>query len=745
MPFIRSFTPDPPVSLWQLMPTLKFLLLVVLGIIVGWTVKDGVTSYAWWIITAALTAASITLYFVRHKNTQSREWKLLPLTLSFTLVTLSAAWLQQRYESIIVHWPTEKRVWISEVNQIIKTDEKRVTLSVTLKNDSAQFHNKEIRLQLSPHAASTLQPGDYIAFAGRIRQAAQANQNPSIFNFNNYLIQHGFSGSCYPSSWQYLKTPSTLSLKNQLLVKRQKLVSTYAHYFNTEDLSIIAALTLGDKTQITPAIRQLFSDTGTSHVLALSGLHLGILVSLFNLLFMRHLRHRWKRLVASLLLLCLLWTFAFLVGAPISLLRSVLMFTLLQIGVCMQRIHTASLNSLSIAALLLLSFDPLTLFDVGFQLSFAAVFFILLTNQYVWLRYRLPTWYNRSDLQATSVHRNPHHSLNQHLRYVLLPQARQGTQRILYQFFKHSFLPFVCISISAQWGTAPLVLYYFHTFAPYAWLANFVVIPAAYLLLGGSLVFWLLPFSPLRQAVAAFLSSVLHGLTTCLSTITQWPFATLHLYPTPFTLLLIIIAPVLIFAFYESTKRKQRKRILLSLFTALAIGIACEVYGPLIRPIRPHINVYKAPHTTLVHFISSARQSYLYTSATPTTTHQHLSYIDRYYFQPNGISYPKIIKDEKVQFNDLGRSGSLFMFAHKRILLLNNAQIACPCSAIDLLIIAHGSTPEQLHWLQKLSIKQAVLDASLTTRQRQMWNDACQAANIPCHDVQQDGAFELKL
>lgn len=751
MPLIRVVPPPLPLSIWKRAPMLKFLLVSMAGITLAWTLRCAVSSWAWAMSSGVCIIASVLLYVAKHQPRHAVGGKLLPIALLMALLTLSAAWLQLRYEQVCVKWPHEERIWLAEVNQITQRTANKTSLIATLQSDSSQYHHKKVLLQLydsvSTQQAHALRSGDWLAIRGRMNHA-QVARNPGDFDLATYLTLHGVSGStwCDHERWQPLANKHTHSFCSMMLNKRQTLVNAYARYFDSADLAILSALTLGDKSMISANTRQLFSDTGTSHVLALSGLHLGILVSLFNVLLLQHLRRRSRRLFASLLLLALLWSFAFLAGCPVSLLRSVLMFSLLQISICLQRIQSTTTNSLVIAASIILAIDPLTLFDVGFQLSVTAVFSILLTNDYVWSRYRLPKFVGRYDLLPTAHdwRKKTAHSYHQYLKYVVLPRCMQRVQRTAYGFVQRVLLPFVCISLSAQWGTAPLVMHYFHTFAPYGFLANFVVIPSAYLLLGSSLLFLLFPLSCVQQTLAHFMMWVLHVLTQSLSHVAQWPGATWHSYVTGPTLVLVVAVPVLFFTFYESRRRKVRQFIMALFFTSLVIAVASEACVTFMQRITPRIVIYRVPQTTLIHFIVSSSHSYLYSSTSADSTRQRMHYIEQNYFIPHHIEWPQFVEQQRVQRSDFGRAGHLFYFAHQRLWLLNARHQPLPPRHIDVLVVAKGSISQQMQLLQRCNITQVVLDASLSARLRSLWIEACQAAHIPCYDVSHEGAWQMK-
>lgn len=294
--------------------------------------------------------------------------------------------------------------------------------------------------------SDTVRIGDELLVYARLkpfRQVADSNR----FDYPAYARRKGFAGTAYiPSSrWCLLGHPATRGMTGWLEQRRQQLVERYrTSGLQQEEWAVWAALTLGYKEVLPDETREAYRLTGSSHLLALSGLHVGILYALL-LLPMRLLRRRllWMQSLFILLSVGLLWLFALFTGLSHSVTRSVAMFSLLALST-LRGDETVSLNILAATAFLMLCFRPYGLFDVGFQLSFCGVAAILLLNpllqrlwspRQVWLR---PIW------------------------------------------------SLTTISIAAQVGTFPLVAHYFGTFSPYFLLANYWGIPLVTLILYGS-------------------------------------------------------------------------------------------------------------------------------------------------------------------------------------------------------------------------------------------------------------------
>ncbi|MBR0263684.1 MAG: ComEC/Rec2 family competence protein [Prevotella sp.] len=287
--------------------------------------------------------------------------------------------------------------------------------------------------------------------------------------------------------------------RQRCLQWRQKLLERYeAQGLEGEQYAVVAAMTLGDKSALTKHVREVYSVTGASHVLALSGLHLGIIYTLLSFLVVGK---RWQTL-SQIICILGIWAFAFLVGLSASVVRSAIMLTvyaLLSLG----HRDKMSLNTLAFTAILMLIVNPRSLFDIGFQLSFMAVGAILL-----WL----PVFMSVFSESYLMDHR--------------LVKWVWGM---------------IGVSLSAQLGVAPLIAYYFGRFSTYFLLSNFIVVPAATFILYLSLPALLIP------GFAYLLIYIVKQLNTCLFYLAAIPGASIEgLHPTKIqtTMIYVIIVAV---------------------------------------------------------------------------------------------------------------------------------------------------------------------------------------------------------
>ena len=288
--------------------------------------------------------------------------------------------------------------------------------------------------------------------------------------------------------------------KTYFMQQREKLLARFSdNGIDGDAYAVVAAMSLGDKSALTRNLKDTYSVSGASHVLALSGLHLGIIYILFSLFLPRR---RWPAL-SQLVIILFIWAFVFLVGMSVSVVRSAVMLTvygLLSIG----NRDKMSINALAFTAIVMLIWNPSWLFDVGFQMSFMAVLAILL--------------------------------------FVPLFEDVFSAEYLMEHQWIKRIWGLVTVSCSAQLGVAPLIAFYFGRFSTYFLLTNFIVIPAAMVILWLSIVVLVFP------SLAYILLYIVELLNIALSRISAIPGASIDgLHPS---VIQVVLVYILIFCSY---------------------------------------------------------------------------------------------------------------------------------------------------------------------------------------------------
>ena len=286
--------------------------------------------------------------------------------------------------------------------------------------------------------------------------------NPNQFNYKAYLEKQYIYHQISTESPSLLKVHGNIKSLNGYASHLRFLINSKlkTYNFKPDELAIINALILGQRQDISKNVYTNYTNAGAIHILAVSGLHVGILLLILNLLLKPLERLKHGRTTKLLIILILLWSYAILAGASASIIRASTMFSIVAFGMHLKR-PSNIYNTLAISVFFILLFKPLFLFDVGFQLSYLAVIAIVSIQPILYNLWKPKLWFINN----------------------------------LWQVFT--------VTIAAQFGVIPLSLFYFHQFPGLFWLSNLVVIPLLGIILSsGILVIALALINVLPQYLA---------------------------------------------------------------------------------------------------------------------------------------------------------------------------------------------------------------------------------------------------
>lgn len=418
--------------------------------------------------------------------------------------------------------------------------------------------------------AKILKAGDRI-IAGNSPNFIKNFGNPYEFDYKNYLARKRIYRQVYLSaqSWK----PAGSSSKNLLTIAeqfREKLLNIYEKQkLGNNETEILSALTLGYKRGLDPEIKRVFSSAGAMHVLAVSGLHVGIIYMVFAFLFGFLRKRKTGRYIFIISSILLLWSYACITGLSPSVLRASTMFTIVIIGTNINR-RANIYNSLAASAMFLLLINPNNLFEVGFQLSYAAVFGI------VFLQPKLA---------------------------VLWPVEN----KILKFFWS-----LLTVSVAAQIATFPLTSYYFNQFPTYFWITNLIVIPAVTLLIPLGIAILCFANVPVVSTILAFLVKYLiKGVYFILKSIELLPYSVQEVSIHPIELIFLLAFLFSIFYFFAGLRPNLLKWSLLFLLLLSVSTLAINYRNSKNKTII----IYNADNPT-IHLISG-KKNYLISDKKP--------------------------------------------------------------------------------------------------------------------------------
>lgn len=336
-----------------------------------------------------------------------------------------------------------------------------------------------------------LQPGDLLLVKTSCIRPTSPPKNPGEFNYAQLLARKGIFHQAFlnPTDWTRLKQAPSFSLYALSQRIRSQLIKTL-QVLSPKERSVAEALLLGYKDHLDPETRNAYARSGALHVLAVSGLHVGIIyLALDKLLFflVGFKQGRWVRI---LLILTGLWSYALLTGLPPSVQRAALMFSVIAVGRNMKKPNSVY-NNVLFSAFVLLCWNPNLLFDVGFQLSYAAVLGIITLQPSIYQWFKVPTKVLDYGWQIVSV------------------------------------------SLAAQLAVLPFSLFYFHQFPLLFPITNLVVIPAATIIIFGGIFLFLVSGigGVVFEWTAVAFNNVLRIVNFCIEFISRQSFAVVeHLF-----------------------------------------------------------------------------------------------------------------------------------------------------------------------------------------------------------------------
>ena len=490
-------------------PSLRLVIPLIAGIYISDTIENTRAEMpVWCLIGTTLLIALIALIFSgRHPRFSGYC-----LSLSFVFAGASSYAIQMN--RVRVEWPSHYAVYQGVLNSYPLERERSYRLEVTLRDSLYGGHNIYLYLP-KDSAAASLEPGCMIVFDGKVNKPSSEGAG---FDYASYLLSHGISGTLrvQAKDWHSLPPDGTEGLRIRAVRFRRAVIRKYREWgLDGNALAVVSAVSLGEKRALSDQLREVYSTTGVSHVLAVSGLHVGIMCWFLYLIFPAFFfrRAEWLR---QFLVMGILWAYAFAIGFPVSITRTLIMFSIVAVCRAAER-ETSALNSLGIAAIIMLAANPSALFDMSFQLSFSAVLFIVIVTP-IMLEIYEP--------------RNPVG------RYVWRVSV---------------------LSFAAQVGTAPIVMYHFSGFSTYVMLANLFIVPVMFVIVSLSMSLWIIGWFPLiRGGTVTVLTWLIDTMTVLLTRISDLPYSHLELSLHRGWVIFVIYAVVILICVWYREKRTHR-------------------------------------------------------------------------------------------------------------------------------------------------------------------------------------------
>lgn len=548
-----------------------------------------------------------------------------------------------------------------------------------------------------------LLPGDCISGWGKLLRYENP-ANPFEFNYGAYQRGKGVSYHLYLDSTSWITSPAYAARGLQIRSKgiRRTLMDRIDRSIEGRDeKAILYSLLLGYRAELGQDVKQQFVRSGSMHILAVSGLHVGILYILPAFLIGKIRGSMAGRLLATLVLLMLLWSYAMLTGLSPSVVRAVTMCSVHRIAILTGR-KTGIFHVLSLTAFIMVLYRPAIIFETGFQLSFAAVAGIAGFQKPLYNMISAKGWLARRTWQLMTV------------------------------------------SLAAQLATAPLSLFCFHQFSNVFILSNLAVIPLATVILYVGLAFILLSSLGLYplSGILEWLTSLLDGITHLMGRIPGAFSENITLIPIQ--VFLLYFAIILCGLFFRS-----RKVVLLHAMMA-AVALLLLVSGIREYRLRSHeaFYVFSIPRESAISFVRGREHSMYRGGRTRGDTLQ-IPYALRNFSSRHKLSSPVFLPARSGMEHchiDTGGMRVLFtVIKNSKIVILRQISECLPRGTVgletDILVLVDNVSCNLDSLILVFKPGLIIVDGSSHSRYHFEMERSCIHHGIPFHSTEKDGFY----
>lgn len=691
--------PQSIVPVWKEAPFLRLLPPFITGILLQWYIMPALL----WPL-CILTAAATTLVCI-HIAPVTTRFKLRKLTGACINILLLLTGMLITY----FNHPANKHSWLplhykghESIKAILqepllpkaRSFKATATAQQLFSNGNITNVSGRIIVYFSRQVKSTDLSYGSIIIINKALTPVKSSGNPGAFNYQQHCTfsQIGYQVYLQPKDFVICTGSETRGMQQLIFTWRQKVLNTLSAYIKgAKEKALAEALLIGYKDELDKDLVQAYSNTGVVHIIAVSGMHLGIIYLLLSRLVQPFRKKRSARWISAVMILAILWIFSLLAGAGPSVVRSAVMFSLMIIGDAFSK-RSSVYNYLAASAFLLLCWNPFWLWDAGFQLSYAAVLSIVMFFKPV---------YNLLFVQ----------------------------NKLLDGIWKLN-----AVTISAQLLTLPFTIYHFHQFPNLFLLANLVAVPLSTILLIGEIILCAVSFIPMIAApIGTVINLLISFMNDFIERVDALPFASwLHLYinvPQAMLLMMIICAAAV-------WCMQRSKPAFMAALTCVSMFMIIRGWSFANASAQSKLIVYNVSKLTAMDFIQG-RQYHFSGDASAQTD----PLIRNFHLEPSRTLHRTAATSTLPGL--LGQ-WPLFWFNGSHVLIADNKlpRKFSPASNIDLLVLTQNPP---ITLLQHLKPSYVVADGSNSPYKITQWQQACSTLNIPFHSVTQNGAYIMDL
>lgn len=558
-------------------------------------------------------------------------------------------------------------------------------IASVLEIDHKQSSGKILLSSMIDSLSPKLKPDQLITFYGSHTGINQP-LNPHQFSYKRYLNTLGIydriqlKPHLFEIKDESLSTPYGWAFK----IREEIIAHLKKAQIGQEELGIIQALLLGQRTDISEDTYTNYINAGAIHILAVSGLHIGILLLILQFILapLKQLKH--GQSIQLAVMLAILWSYALLAGFSASIVRAVSMFSFLAYAIYLNR-PTNTFNILALSLFFILLIEPMFLFQVGFQMSYIAVFAIL------WIYPILQRFWSP--------------------RNLLLKKTWQLTS----------------VSIAAQLGVLPIALFYFHQFPGLFFLSNLAIIPFLGIILGMGIVVIVLAMT---NILPLYIATIFNEMISLMNLIVGWigKQETFIFRNISFDLVQVILGYILVASLLVFLVKRTPKRLLI--FLALVISFQSYfIYAHYTAQSKEEIIImHQTKNTILFHQAGN--------NLTISATNKNMV----------GSLQEDYITAERIESVNHTFLQNAYIIQDQQLYILDSLGLYPPKGhQPDVILVTQSPKLNLIRFIDSIKPTHIIADGSNYKSDVLRWQRTCELKKIPFHYTGEKGAFYFNL
>ena len=552
--------------------------------------------------------------------------------------------------------------------------------------------------------ARCIENGDELLVCTALSSVEPA-KNPDEFDNQKFLRRKGiyFTGYVPANGWRILCHHRV----NFVHYHAHKLQRTFSDIFSRNGLdgdeySIITAILLGNDDTMDPSLKAHYSAAGVSHILCVSGMHVGIIYMILNFLLKPLDRGRSWQFVKALLLLLAIWFYANITGLAPSVKRAATMFTFVTFGGILRR-PVNVFHSLFASLFILLIINPLIIFEIGFEMSYLAVFGIVI--------------------------------LQPRIAKLYAPKTRIG----LY------FWELMAVSVAAQLATAPMSIYYFGQFPNYFLLSNISVMALSFLIVVTGVVLlaisWLPIISSFIGTILTFeirlLNGIVKGIDSLPGSVTE--NISLHFIQT-----LVLYGILVVFYLWIVKKHKFFRYAFLSSLLFFLLSVDYYKYQ---SSNNQSIMFYSMDKMSAISCRQGETAVLMMDSLACASPYGYAFHIRNHERMAHYSSVPVMLDTVAYVSDIVQKSGNFFVCQGHRFFILRGGDWLYPGEVrpkVEYLCLQQSPRIPVSKLKQVIDFEKVIIDGSNTAYWASRWQDSCRLHQIPCYSTRENGYLSIQ-